>query len=210
MAEISALKTNGTCTKSSSSSRSDDGMITAAEMIRQKQQIQQPQNNQSALQLESTTSVTAVTTATIPSRNTTKSSINDIDDEIQRLERELQQQDNDDDADDDDDDDSDNDSDDFKIEEDDNGDDKYKETMIVSISESNQNPIEKLPTHCLPPSVTRMSKVKSGSKKRPRNDDTNDNNHHISGTGLKKAVQELLHNYQGRNSTERIPYFCRY
>ena len=184
MAEIPASKPDGT----SNGSSSCDGMITAAEMIRQKQ-IRYSNNN----------SDPTVSTATIPSRTT---SINDIDDEIQRLERDLQQGS-------DDDEDSDDDS------ENEDG-VKNTVTMILSISESKQNPIEKLPTHCLPPSLT-LNKLKSkaGSKKRSRNEDTNDtnggtNNNNISGAGLKKAVQELIQNYQGRNSTERIPYFCRY
>lgn len=191
MAEISASKPNGT----SNGSSSCDGMITAAEMIRKKRM--RCNNNNNNMNSDPTVS----STATKPSRTT---SINDIDDEIQRLERELQQGSDDDESNDDD----------SENEEEDGVNDKA--TMILSISESKQNPIEKLPTHCLPPSLT-LSKLKSkgGSKKRTCNEDTNDtnggtNNNNISGAGLKKAVQELIQNYQGRNSTERIPYFCRY
>ena len=112
--------------------------------------------------------------------------------------------------------------------------------MIVSISESNQNPIEKLPTRCLPPPLTLHQQQKraksskgSSSKKRPRsdtpqnninknnsngssnkNDDTHNSNnnppHPVGGAGLKQAVQELMRNYQGRATTERKPFYCRY
>ena len=174
-----------------------DGIITAAEMIRQ-------QKKHKLLPVR--TSISNTTTTDI---STNQSSITDVDDEIQRLERELQQDDDSNEID------SEDDASSTRSDEEDHH-DIQTDVMILSISESNQNPIEKLPTQFLPPiPVTSKSKhstkSEKNSKKRSRNDDTtNDTNENISGAGLKKAVQELIQNYQGRASTERIPYYCRY
>ena len=165
-----------------------DGIVTAAEMMRQARQHDAPLP-------ESDTTTAAITTSKTRS-------INDIDDEIQRLERELQQ------------DDDDNDTSTGSIRSDGHDDDDIKPeaVMILSISTSNQNPIEKLPTHCLPPPLvsTGTKSRSTKSKKRSRNDDMNESNKNISGAGLKKAVQELIQNYHGRATTERIPFYCRY
>jgi Zinc-finger double-stranded RNA-binding len=194
------MKENSKTSIDRTSTNNSEGILTAAEMIRQAQQ-RKPQ-----LAPEST-SISNTTT----NISTIKSSINDIDDEIQRLERELQR-DNDVDVDIEDDDDTSTGSNRSYEQYDD---DNKKDAMILSISKSNQNLIEKLPTHCLPPPLvtnkSHSTKSKgNANKKRSRTDDTNAINSNISGTGLKKAVQELMQNYQGRTSTERVPYYCRY
>ena len=183
----------------STSSSSPEETITAAEMIRQKQQQQHKYLPESKSIANESKNILTI-----------QGSINDIDDEIQRLERELQE-------DVDDDDDSENSEDETstsgggntKVDENDH---YQTDAMILSISQSNQNLIEKLPSHCLPPLTLVSGGSKSSHKKRSRNvDDTNDTLHnHISGTGLKKAVQELIQNYQGRTNTERKPFYCRY
>jgi hypothetical protein len=202
--------------KDSNRAKSSDGIIiiTAAELLRQQTQ-QQTQQQQQSRRLENTTKGTT-------DIETNNRSINDIDDEIQRLERELQQADNDDTEDDASISSSTGSSSSRQCGEQNNNDDTNSTnrdtTMILSISKSNQNPIEKLPTHCLPPPtatnklLSTKSKGKSKNKKRSRtDDDTNGgNNNIIVGVGLKKAVQELLQNYQGRASTERKPFYCRY
>jgi Zinc-finger of C2H2 type len=94
----------------------------------------------------------------------------DIDDEIERLERELQQLDDDDDVGEANDDSCDDDDVDNNDGHGNHSQETHTQVMILSLSESNQTPIEKLPTHCLP--EHNNNTVSTTNKKRKKKNTT--------------------------------------
>jgi hypothetical protein len=149
-----------------------------------------------------------------------------IDEEIERLERELANDDDDDDDDDDDSNDScDSEQDDDSTSLDQSGHNDQQEKLqpqdgvILALSEFAKDRVQHLPPSALPKpgryksdTVTITEKVKSKKRKR----EPTSNNSEQAGkappaavSGLEQAVQEVLNGYQARSS-ERIPFYCRF
>jgi Zinc-finger of C2H2 type len=165
-----------------SSRTTSEECLTAAELLRRKSIPVASKSKTSAAETES------------------KENVDNIDEEIRRLEEELQALDEDDDDDDSD-----------------ASDDDEEETIsdkngIISLSESKKDAIEHLPASCLP-AVPRKSKHAhptsdtSGHKRQRSKEKTNDTI--VLSNGLKSAVQEIIRNYQPR-SAEKLPFYCRY
>jgi hypothetical protein len=180
-----------------------DECLTAAERIRRKRKATTLSstsllNSNHRVALYSKQSCCSGTsTAQSPSNiETIHEKTDDIDEEIQRLEQELQALD-DDEGDDD-------------IDSVDSNDDDDDETSlpikngVLSISESANSKIERLPAHCLP-AVPRKSAAANHSK-RQRGDTTSEI---AVSNGFKSAVQEIIRSYQPR-SAEKLPFYCRF
>lgn len=121
----------------------------------------------------------------------------DLDEEIRRLEAELQNEESGDS------DGSDSDSSDSEDEK------KKKEAAILSLSASKSARIEGLPPSCLPASRKRVLKgIDSGADRTKTKKRKIEVGEAQVSEGLKSAVQEILQGYKPR-SAERLPLYCR-
>jgi uncharacterized CHY-type Zn-finger protein len=133
--------------------------------------------------------------------DTTRENKVDLDDEIRRLEEELQRDEDEDDSD----------------ASSTSSSESDKRKAIVSLSESKVARIESLPASLLPGIKKRTLKGVDGRddniKKKTKKQRTSNESKDASGEqnvseGLKFAVQEILRGYQPR-SAERLPFYCR-
>jgi hypothetical protein len=124
----------------------------------------------------------------------------DLDDEIERLERELAN------------DNSEGSSDVYSSDDEDQGDtDEVGETAVLSLSEFAKDRVEQLPRNLLPePGRYKSDKVPTKTQKNmSRKTNTQTDSAAIVPSGLQQAVKEVLDGYTAR-SAEKIPFYCRF
>ena len=117
----------------------------------------------------------------------------DLDEEIRRLEQELEASDSSD-------------------EESESDDSNIAHTKVLSLSKFADDHVQHLPNNCLPepgryhPSRDGMKSTQA--KKKQPNNLTKEIEDKERSSGLKQAVQEVLSGYKARSS-ERLPFYCR-
>jgi Zinc-finger double-stranded RNA-binding len=134
--------------------------------------------------------------------------VEDLDDEIARLERELAAESDDDD----DDDDSDFDSEGGEGDDQCDGEVHKNQSAVLSLSQFANDHVEHLPSTCLPaPSHSKGGTVGEGtrSKKSKSSKSINNDKNRERNSGLQQAVQEVLQGYTAR-SADRLPFYCRF
>jgi len=172
----------------STSSSSDQ--LTAAEILRRRLASQQP------------TIKTCAPSSKIPesSKDDTQ---NDIDDEIRRLEAELQNDDDDDDN--------------ATSSSSSSADDEESNrplssgdvgAQVISLSTVKDDRIEKLPNQLLPKTKKRTLKIDNEDDNVPKKKKEKPKQENPKLDGLKAAVKEILDGYKPRSS-ERLPFYCR-
>lgn len=211
---LSASSSSSSSSKSSererlsTESRSSPLTITAAELIRQRAAAAAATTRQIRRSRADSHPVAAgknVADSSEIVKNVASTDTVDLDEEIRRLEEELERDDDDDDESD-----SSSTASSEVV--------KEQKAFVISLSKSKDEKIESLPASLLPAARKRTLKgvdsvSATGDNKKTKRKRTDRDSGDASGEqnvseGLKFAVQEILRGYQPRSS-ERLPFYCR-